>query len=364
MTNAGFYRMIDIVGSCGRQGRIVMGMEKVKKFTGCLVGGAAGDALGYAVEFDREPAIFKRYGAGGIREYELSGGRAIISDDTQMTLFTAEGILLAKDPYDYPDYISSMHQACREWLYTQEKNPRIKRKIWLTDIPELQKNRAPGLTCLAALRSGVLASIYEPINNSKGCGGVMRVAPIGLYYSPERLDIATIDMMGAQAAALTHGHPLGYLPAAGLVHIVNRCVYAPEMNLRKIVEEMIEVVSGLTEIRKDAPGHCETFRKLMTKAADLSATDLPALEAIHMLGEGWVGEEALAIAVYCALKYEKDFDAALIASVNHKGDSDSTGAVTGNILGAYLGADAIPDKYKEHLELLEVIEKVARRLAE
>ncbi|MGN1223887.1 MAG: ADP-ribosylglycohydrolase family protein, partial [Ruminococcus sp.] len=66
-----------------------------------------------------------------------------------------------------------------------------------------------------------------------------------------------------------------------------------------------------------------------------------------------------AIAVYCALKYENDFDKALRTAMNHNGDSDSTGAVCGNILGAYLGYNAIPQKYKENLEIHDVIIKMA-----
>lgn len=80
---------------------------------------------------------------------------------------------------------------------------------------------------------------------------------------------------------------------------------------------------------------------------------------VMMLGPGWCGDEALAVAIYCALKYEHDFDKALIAAVNHGGDSDSTGAITGNILGAYLGLSAIPEKYIMNLELLDVITEIA-----
>ena len=86
---------------------------------------------------------------------------------------------------------------------------------------------------------------------------------------------------------------------------------------------------------------------------------LDDLKAIHQLGEGWVVEETLAIAVYCAIKYEDDFDQALTAAVNHNGDSDSTGAVTGNILGAKIGLSGIPAKYTEHLELRDLIIEVA-----
>ena len=87
--------------------------------------------------------------------------------------------------------------------------------------------------------------------------------------------------------------------------------------------------------------------------------DAGDLENIHALGEGWVAEETMAIAIYCALKYQHDFSKAIIVSVNHKGDSDSTGAVTGNILGALVGYEAIEDKWKKNLELHDVILEMA-----
>ena len=86
------------------------------------------------------------------------------------------------------------------------------------------------------------------------------------------------------------------------------------------------------------------------------------MKNIQSLGEGWVAEETLAIAVYCAVKYADDFARGVCASVNHGGDSDSTGAVTGDILGAALGIDAIPKKYTEPLELCGVIEEIANDL--
>lgn len=72
-----------------------------------------------------------------------------------------------------------------------------------------------------------------------------------------------------------------------------------------------------------------------------------------------MGEEALAIAVYCALKYRHDFRKALLAAVNHDGDSDSTGAITGNILGAYVGISRIPHEWVSAVELVDLITQIA-----
>ena len=340
-------------------------MRDYNKIAGCLLGGAAGDALGYAIEFDDEKTIFSKYGEAGIQNFDLdfTSGEAIISDDTQMTLFTAEGILLADNPYIYKDFIYGVFEAYQDWYRTQMFRMRPSKKIWLSDIPELNQRRAPGNTCLSALGSGKFGGIDEPINNSKGCGGVMRVAPIGLFYSQDKLSIDVIDRFGASAAALTHGHPMGYISAAGLVHIVNLAVYKPEMSLKEIVDDMIEKVPAL--FIDEAAGFCIKFQDLMRKAVKLAEEkEVNDLDAIYQLGEGWVGEETLAIAIYCALRHEDDFDKALTASVNHRGDSDSTGSVTGNILGAYLGLQDIPEKYLKNLELRKTIMRVAERLVD
>lgn len=327
------------------------------KYRGCLLGGAVGDALGYAVEFLSENAIRARYGARGITEYELTRGVAEISDDTQMTLFTANGLLLAltenAPASACADYIARCYA---EWYRTQgERYPLAleNQHSWIVNIPALFSPRAPGGTCLSALSAylrGEKGSIESPINQSKGCGGVMRVAPVGLYFG-EEVSIEDADRAAASAAALTHGHPLGYLPAAGLAHIVRLLSCGKEITLSHAVNDMIDTVSRLFA---DTP-YVEDFASLMQRAVALAATDVAELDAIHALGEGWVGEEALAIAVYCALKHQSDFAAAIVSAVNHKGDSDSTGAITGNILGAYLGLSAIPARYLERLELKDVI---------
>ncbi|MBR5057195.1 MAG: ADP-ribosylglycohydrolase family protein, partial [Clostridiales bacterium] len=61
----------------------------------------------------------------------------------------------------------------------------------------------------------------------------------------------------------------------------------------------------------------------------------------------------------CALRHSDDFSSAIIAAVNHSGDSDSTGSITGNIVGALLGYDAIDEKWKKDLELKDTILEIA-----
>jgi len=195
-----------------------------------------------------------------------------------------------------------------------------------------------------------------PENDSKGCGGVMRVAPIPLYAAVDsRIDIEDADRLAGDAAELTHKHPLGFIPAALMAHIIYRLacdIHPTQENLRCYILEGLE---EMRKLYKDCPNDVERMAELAERAIDLLDNGKTDLDNIGLLGEGWVGEEALAIALFCALKHFDNFENALIAAVNHGGDSDSTGAVTGNILGAAIGYEVIPKFFLDDLELHDVI---------
>ncbi|MGN1165021.1 MAG: TIGR02452 family protein [Lachnospiraceae bacterium] len=345
--------------------------KELDQIKGSLFGGAVGDALGFPVEFMNEKSIVKRYGQRGIQNYELDPktGKALISDDTQMVLFTANGLLVrdtrgnSRGVCGLPrDYVA---RAYCDWLTTQytsyEENERKQDDLcWLLDVPELYARRAPGITCLNALRQQSYSKkhvedyIENPVNDSKGCGGVMRIAPIAFerYW-----EIKQLDLEGAQLAAITHGHPLGYMPAAVLTHILNRIVFPVEKR-KKLKEIVLEARDTIAEIFYGEQ-HLKKLVYIINLAVELSENHDSDLENIHRLGEGWVAEETLGIALYCSLKYQNDFSKGVIAAVNHRGDSDSTGAVTGNILGAWLGYSRIEKKWKKDLELADVILEIA-----
>jgi ADP-ribosylglycohydrolase len=336
-------------------------MLDINKYRGCLVGGASGDALGYSVEFRSIEEIFQSYGKTGITEYELTGDKALISDDTQMTLFTANGLLLAgtesKSTKDLDGYLSAVGACYREWLETQTESYPINvpnQSSWLINVPELHFSREPGRTSLFSLKGKTLGTIETPFNASKGCGGLMRIAPVALYFAGTSVSQKDVDMLAAKIAALTHGHELGYIPAAVLVHIISMLL-REDTSLLAAVESAEMAVQKLFLKTKNL----KTLLTLMENAVELAHSDVEPLTAIEHLGEGWVAEETLAIAIYCALKYENDFDSAVVTAVNHSGDSDSTGSVTGNILGAYLGLDKIPKKYTYKLELKNIVTEIA-----
>ena len=343
-----------------------MNQDKTKdRVRGSIIGGAIGDALGYPVEFIYSfEGIQKRYGENGITRLDTyqwwtdtNMGKAVISDDTQMTLFTALGILNAKEKGMAP--VPAICNAYIEWLYTQ-KSMRSKRynDCWIGDLPELNVRRAPGYTCVSALES--IIKNREPMNDSKGCGG-MRIAPIPLYgISKNRIkDIAALDQLAADVAEITHKHVLGYIPAYVMSHIIC-CLATDESPTKERFSKYVtEAMQKATQKYACLKYYTDILQTLMYKALTLACEDIPDNDAIRQIGEGWVAEETLAIAVYCCAKHFDDFEKAMIASVNHGGDSDSTGAVTGNILGAAIGYEAIPEHLKADLQLHDVILHVA-----
>lgn len=343
---------------------------------GCMVGGAVGDALGYAVEFSSYGSIVKQYGEKGITRYALDRhGLAQISDDTQMSLFTAAGILLGMTRGYMRGIMGRIDTYCRftysDWLHTQEWTSRhedARVDSWLMDVPELYSRRAPGNTCLSALHS--IEEGKEPRNNSCGCGGVMRTAPLALlnqlhgYSDGDKL---YCNMCAAEAARITHKHPLGFIPSAILNDILMQILEdSGRRRIEEYVEEALlrlhEIVSQEDEGKKYGelwPDEIRKQKRLLKKALDLAATDIEDHYAIESIGGGWTGHEALAIAIYSAAKHRDSFEDAVVSCVNHSGDSDSTGAICGNIMGCLLGRNAIPAYYTEKLELLGVIEEMA-----
>jgi ADP-ribosylglycohydrolase len=339
-------------------------------YTGCLLGGAVGDALGAPVEFLSLDAIRLQHGFQGVTDYcEYPHHTGEFTDDTQMTLFTAEGLLRAYNraalkgiggatiPITWQSYVRWLHtQGLSARSFPDDLGVQDNEKGWLINEKDLFKKRSPGNTCLNALMSGIRGTMENPINNSKGCGGIMRMAPAGLVFTnPE-----SAFNMGCQLAALTHGHPSGYLSAGAFATIIQQLTNGG--NLESAISSSLSLLSAY-------PGHEETLQAITSAVGMFHQTEagvqsgiLNLADQIIKLGRGWVGEEALAISLFCSLHYEHNFRAGVLASVNHSGDSDSTGSITGNILGLINGFESIPEKWISNLRSARIVFQVGKDL--
>jgi ADP-ribosylglycohydrolase len=203
------------------------------KVRGCLLGGAVGDALGAPVEFASLEEIWGKHGPDGVRAYAPSGGGGpaygAITDDTQMTLFTVEGLIRARVRTDrgIGFTLELVHASYDRWLDTQTLPGPPDRPYggWLATETWLYSRRAPGDTCLSSLSNARAGTdrirVYggQVINRSKGCGAVMRSAPFGLLPRDE-VPVETAFEWADEAAGWTHGHPSGRLCAGALAAIV------------------------------------------------------------------------------------------------------------------------------------------------
>jgi len=333
-------------------------MNARSRYRGCLLGGAVGDALGAPVEFMRLNEIRRQFGPAGIRDYVPAFGRlGAITDDTQMTLFTAEGLLrgdtreAAKGLAHYP---STVRSAYLRWLITQGETPAVSHVDadgWLITHRELFSRRVPGTTCLSALRAAGQA-VGQANNQRKGCGAVMRIAPVGMFAAAYDVDPEVVFGLAADIAGLTHGHATARTSAGTLAVIIARLVIGAPLPIALAVAKQ-----ELVKHRE----HEETLAAVAAaeRLADARPNDP---EVIGQLGEGWVSEEALAIAIYCALS-AIDFEPSIVLAVNHDGDSDSTGSITGNVMGSMFGVEAIPGRWLAPLELRDVIDCIADDLS-
>lgn len=339
--------------------------ELKERSLSCLLGGAIGDAIGAPVEFMSLQQIRHKFGDLGITGLQPSYGKlGAITDDTQMMLFTAEGLLrghvrgLNKG---ITSYESCIHHAYMRWLITQgfeNKFEGVETDGWLIANQELHSRRAPGNTCISALTAfqsfGRLAS-----NDSKGCGGVMRAAPIGVFAAAQYLEAdhelgakAAFDL-GVSSAALTHGHPTGSLSTGAFA----------EMIYWLMLGEDLESCAQYALRSLIASDHHEETTSAIEQALLAADQGAPDHEGISRLGEGWVAEEALSIGLYAALA-SSDFSEGVLAAANHSGDSDSTALIAGHLLGAALARDVMKLGWLEYLELRDVIAQISDDLVD
>ena len=316
--------------------------DKAKQVRAMLRGGALGDAMGAEIEFWKLPQIRARFPHGIDRLLSHQGLTGAVTDDTQMTLFTAEGLINAMvrgvvRGVCHPPSI--VHHALLRWYATQGERSNVDAgDFGLVTDPRLHVRRAPGLTCLSAL-GDAQSSGEKARNDSKGCGTIMRVASCAFWPHDDWRDLA------AETSALTHGHRTGAEAAACFAEILHSV--ADGMPVERASTEALAHTSG------------ETAKAL--RAALVAPRDGTA-ETVETLGGGWVAEEALAIAVYAAL-CARDLDHGLQIALIHSGDSDSTGAIAGNLLGLIFLDQVMTHPLQEQVECADLIDHLARDLA-
>lgn len=310
------------------------GLPSLSRFQGAILGLAIGDALGRPTEFlDSLEAIHERFGPDGVTDLEPDWHPACTyTDDTQMSLCVARALLSAGHrPLD--ELMPCLAEEFVAWNRSADND------------------RAPGTTCRTGCENLERGIPWREagVPESKGCGSAMRTAPIGLYYYDREEQLIEV----ARASSLpTHGHPVAQAAAAGTALLV-------AWALRR--EEPSEYPDRLARCMREQEGG-EEVAALAERIPSLLTTPPDDVLRAGVLGEAWVGDEAVASALYCFCRSPSDYRQTVLTAANTVGDSDSIACIAGAISGAYNGDEAIPDKWRREVENAESLRSIAADL--
>jgi ADP-ribosylglycohydrolase len=324
----------------------------MSRASGSLFGLAYGDALGRPTEFLSVPEIIQRYGPTGPRD--LEGEPAMVTDDTQMALAVAWALR------DATDRVLALTAEALE--------PHLRRRFVAWAHGPIT-GRAPGRTCLRACAALVDGSPWQraTVPDSKGCGTVMRVAPVGLFPA---IDDETLAGVAQLQAGMTHGHPTA-LAAAELMAYAVKAVARDGADLADLPAALRERCRTQRTVYRDdwlgplwdrplattpddfiARGWDECLAVLGRLEAALVRPDREA-DPCAATGEGWVAEEAVATGLLCALLYPDDPVAVLARAARTAGDSDTLACVAGALVGAAHGMAVWPAAWATRIEYAE-----------
>lgn len=294
-----------------------------------LFGLALGDALGYPTEFYKLTQIKQQFGEMGIQE---PPDPALYTDDTQMTIALTEGLLDAGLDADLDSQMNAIGNRFVEWMHSPENN------------------RAPGNTCLTGTRRFEAGTHWREsgVASSKGCGSAMRVATIGYLYQH---DEAKLKEVAHSSGIITHGHSAAIAASIAGAYLVKLALDGVHPN--EYMRRVLEFCDGISD----------EFDQAILRVGHVLGWGSEEKALTH-IGEGWVGEEAVALALYCVLKYPDDYVTCVCRGANTDGDSDSIACIAGGIMGARLGLDAIPTDWRERCEKHDYLIDLAKRMAE
>lgn len=355
----------------------------MKKITDVFLAGAIGDAFGYLIEFDHVNAIKAKYGYQGLTYDKMFNG-VVCSDDTQMTLFLLEAIKNWKvDTYNENVFQEIAYDAYLKWYYTQcpseketgwsflEKIMKSKEEkdisgssFSLENCNLLIANRAPGMTCLSAMKlqkNSLKVDLKNDvmINDSMGCGSIMRVAPV--LALKEKFNLSSLDLVNAShlQSSITHCNYEGMFVTAVYTLLLNELLNGTEKKkaLSKVLDFMYEPKNDkydvLLRLENKNLGSVKAMKDYFSflEHSINSDTMFDENEITEKLGEGWITTSCFGVAYYAFMKTDT-FDKCLEVSANHNGDSDSTATLAAQL---YASCNKIDFSKHKKTDLTDIV---------
>lgn len=337
------------------------------RFLGAFLGGGIGDALGSPITGLSKKEIVRVFGDDGVSGFVPEGiPDGVVGDETQVMLFTAEGLLRAWAGKRFggagglsglfgsqPRYGAGVSRSLLGWLSTQNDLSGASLAYgkagvsWLFERPELHVRRDPDQETLASL-DRLAGNAGGESFSGDGSGVVVRAVPAGLFLSRAGKTPKEVFAAAGELARMTHHEPAGYLSAAAMAAIVGLAVRGASIE---------EAVYGVRPILAAAKGAGEVLESL-EYAEELARSLMSVDYAFRQFGTATRGNDALAAAVYSALVAD-DFREGVLIAVNSDGRSDVVGSLTGCLIGAEVGLDGIPEEWASAIDLLDPLVAIA-----
>ena len=337
-------------------------ISKRDAFHGCLLGLAIGDAMGYPADTKTWEQLQEEYGPYGLLGYDLRNGYAEVSSHTQIAAFSGNGLLLGQTRGQVygkmAPFVRYVHLAQQEWAIGQRRYDQPGRNYcWMFRVSDMRLRHCTDTRMVETLNRGKAGSMEVPINRHDTPAALTSAVAVGMFADPERLNPAERDRLGAECVALTHGHPLAFLPGAMVSHLISNCLHHGDKPLKMLISGALATLKE--QFAREYPAVVSQIVALTEQAVSLAEERLvKPVDAMTRLRCD-TGAEVLAGALYAALLCEEDFDNAMIIAVNHSGRSAAVGSLTGAILGARMGAQALPEFYMDGLYISDVLRDLA-----
>ena len=337
-------------------------ISKQDAYRGCLLGLAIGDAMGYPVDTKTWQQIQEDYGPYGLMGYDLRNGYAEISSHTQLAAFSCNGMLLGMTRGQVygkmAPFVRYVHLAQQEWAVGQRRYDQPGRNhFWVFRVSEMRHRHCTDTRMVETLNRSRPGSLEDPVNRYDTPASLAAGIAAGIFGESGKLSQKEADRLGAECVALTHGHPLAFLPGAVAAHLVGACLRSTNKPLKALIRESLKALQE--QFVREFPREVSQITALVEQAVSLAEERLvQPVNAMEKL-KCDTGAEVLAGAVYAALLCEDDFDNAMVVAVNHSGRSAAVGCLTGAILGTRFGEECLPDFYMDGLYLTDVLRELA-----
>ena len=335
--------------------------RKRSYYRGCLLGLAVGDAMGYTVNSHTLAEIQEDYGPNGLQGYDPANGYADVTSYTQLAAFTANGLLYGltqgRIKGTMPPFISYIARSHWEWASSQAMMDRPTRTAcWVFKEKTLCRRHCVDTRMKEIILRKQFGTPEERLNPMSTPSTLTAALAVGMFHDPENMDPQELGRLGAEAVALTHGDPMAFLPGA-VIALLTSAVLRSDGPLEELVDQAVE--DFRKQFDRDYHRQVNQILSLVRQAKELSRDENTLfVEAMEQL-QCKTGAQVLAGVVYSLLAGDEDFDTSLIIAVNHSGASAAVAALTGALLGARLGVEALPEFYLECLECRDELQELA-----